>query len=311
MFVKRNELQAQDLTSLNQLKNLEREVEWLWVDALTPDEKEIEIILELMENEKTVISDIKDKSYNLLSLYTGYEKLHDYTLLSIPYAEIGEEPEMHPAYIVIKENLIFTWGCEHWHWPKLMQTVIRKVRNQVNENTKTSMIFILSRLFYEVSNRNSKSLAAFRELVDKVEEESLEKGGKKSVNSVFGLKRQLSTLHRLLCSQKELVSDAKAGIIPNVKPDEDAETVLEESFDSISSGLELIDSYDRGLDSVLYLLNLGSIHRVETSINYLTIMLVILTIILIALEILTRIAEGTHAEANALTLALGVLRGIF
>lgn len=280
---KGKELHASDLISLKELQDLSSQTDWIWIDCLSPDDEETGIITELLGNEKAIISDMKDESYNLLSLYTNYEKLHDYTLLSIAYSDIGQELEMHPIYLALKENLIITWGCEHW--PKLMQTVITKVKNHIDEGKKETPQLTLSRIFREVAAKNSKTLVSFRELIDRIEEESIEKATKKGVHGVFSLKKQLANLHRLLRLQEELMSDAKQGVIPNVELDENSKLVLEDSIDDVLRGLEFIDSYDRGLDGVLTLLNLGGIHRVETSINTLTIVLVILTIALVAFEL--------------------------
>jgi preprotein translocase subunit SecY len=68
------------------------------------------------------------------------------------------------------------------------------------------------------------------------------------------------------------------------------------AIENINRELDFIDSYNRSLDSILTLQDLASIHRVESSINYLTIILVIGTIILIILELMTKwgIPSGGH-----------------
>lgn len=284
--VRKKELRATDVTSLSELHDFSGKVDWLWVDCLSPDEKEAEIISELLGNEKTIVNDIKEGTYNLLYMYTNYEKRHDYTLLSIPFVDLEKELRIHPIFVIIKEKMLITWGCEHS--PALIKAVIGTLKDHVNNGMEADTCFILSRLFREIAAKTSKVMLSFRELVDKVEEEALEKVGKKTVHSIFGLKKEISTLHRLLYLQEKLMSDAKEGMIPNVRLDGETKLVVEDTIENICRELEFIDSYDRALDGVLNLLHLGSIHRVETSINFLTIMLVILTIILVVLELAAR-----------------------
>ena len=59
-----------------------------------------------------------------------------------------------------------------------------------------------------------------------------------------------------------------------------------EQIEIIDRELDFMDSYTRTLDSILTLQDLASIHKVESSINYLTIVLVIGTAISIILELL-------------------------
>ena len=291
--VKEKELYSTDVSSLDELKNFRSKVDWLWVDCLTPDEKELEIISELLGKEKTIVNEIKEGTYSLVYMYTSYERVNDCTLISIPYAEIEKELNMHPLFMIVKGKMLVTWGCEHW--PKLMKAVIATVKDHVNNGLKTNTDFILSRLFREVSAKNSRVIVSFKESIDKVEEECLEKSGRKMVHSVFKLKKQISTLHRLLYLGQELMCDAKEGIIPSVHLNEgDAKLVIEDAINDTYREMELLDSHDRALDSFLTLLSLGSVHRVETSINYLTIILVILTVILVILELAARLPSSSN-----------------
>ena len=80
------------------------------------------------------------------------------------------------------------------------------------------------------------------------------------------------------------------GIIPNLALVPEAKLIVEDASDDITRELEFVDSFNRSLDSILRLQDLGSIHRVETHVVFLTISLVVLTIILIMLEIAARLA---------------------
>jgi Mg2+ and Co2+ transporter CorA len=146
-------------------------------------------------------------------------------------------------------------------------------------------------LLAEIIDENSLAMVPIRDQIDKIEEEALEKPREKAITqSIFKLKRGFSTLQRLLWSEKELLSDLIVGVIPRFRLAAEAKPIIEDTMDDINRELEIVDSYNTSLDSILRLQDLGSIHRVETKIVYLTVALIVLTFILIILEISTRIA---------------------
>jgi hypothetical protein len=85
-------------------------------------------------------------------------------------------------------------------------------------------------------------------------------------------------------------------MIPRIKLDEKAKSIVDNAIENINREIDFIDSYNRSLDSILTLQDLASIHRVESSINYLTIILVVGTIILIILELMAKLGifSGGH-----------------
>lgn len=80
--------------------------------------------------------------------------------------------------------------------------------------------------------------------------------------------------------------DVDKSVIPLIKLDKKSKPIVDETIEIIDRELDFMDSYTRTLDSILTLQDLASIHKVESSINYLTIVLVIGTAILIILELL-------------------------
>jgi Mg2+ and Co2+ transporter CorA len=145
---------------------------------------------------------------------------------------------------------------------------------------------ILCKLIHEIIDENSGAMVSTRDLIDKLEEEAMEGKKEKDITaSVFKLKRNLSTLHRLLWAEKEMLSDIDIGVIPNLNLVPEAKLIIEDASDDISRELEFVDSFNRSLDSILRLEDLGSIHRVESNLVTLTVALVILTIVLILLEL--------------------------
>ncbi len=121
-----------------------------------------------------------------------------------------------------------------------------------------------------------------------MEEQVLENGGKQLIRSVFSLKKMISALYRLMIAEKDFMLDVDKSVIPRIKLDEKSKSIVDEAISIIDRELDFMDSYNRTFDSILTLQDLASIHKVESSINYLTIVLVIGTAILIILELLAR-----------------------
>ena len=67
----------------------------------------------------------------------------------------------------------------------------------------------------------------------------------------------------LLGISRASISDDKECVIPYVKLDEEARLILADRIDDVDRELEFIDSYDRTLDSILRLQDVGLIRIVE------------------------------------------------
>lgn len=97
-LTKSNRLQARDAHSLGQLQELSEKASWLWIDCLEPDDEELEIIAELLKENK-VINAIKNRQ-----VFSRYERINDYLLLSIPLVTFKDKLETSPIYIFAKEK---------------------------------------------------------------------------------------------------------------------------------------------------------------------------------------------------------------
>jgi hypothetical protein len=135
-------------------------------------------------------------------------------------------------------------------------------------------------------------LLSIREEVNNLEERVLDSKEKHDVHSVFSLKKRITVLYRIMVDEKKFMLDVNKKIIPRIKLDEKANAILDDAINIIDRGLDFTDSYSRTLDNLLTLQDLASIHKVEASINYLTIVLVIGTAILIILETMSKL--GIH-----------------
>ena len=129
-------------------------------------------------------------------------------------------------------------------------------------------------------------LLGIREKLDQLEEQALENGGKNLIRTVFSLKKSISSLYRLMIEEKDFMLDVDKSVVPLIKLDAKSKPIVNEAIELIDRELDFIDSYNRTLDSILTLQDLSSIHKVESSINYLTIVLVVSTAILVILELL-------------------------
>ncbi len=275
-------LQSGEIVSSEALHDLSSKVDWLWIDCVNLDNKETTIISNFFGVEAKILDDIKKGK-----TYPSCERCRGYSLVSIPFVEFGKKLQVHPISVIIKEKKMITLRNEYS--TKLVGKVVETLGSYIIENGEAHPSFVVSRLFREIAEENSKAMMSLKEQIDKVEERALENPKDRSVTrSVLGLKREVFTLHRLLWIEKELISDAKECVIPYVKLDEEARLILADATDDVDRELEFVDSYSRTLDSILRLQDLGLIHRVEKTLIYLTATILLLTIVSIILSIIVK-----------------------
>lgn len=280
--VKNKELFETDVRSKEEMDNIVAKVKRAWVDCLDLDEKEIRIVSDLLGVDATTLNGIENGS-----IRPHYAKCFDemcpyYTWISTPVVEFTEELKLHPLSIILKERFLVTLRSNYSE--RLIESALRTFKALPHEQRKPSVI--LSKLIHEIIDENSGAMVSIRDLIDNLEAEAMEGPRKKAVTkSIFKLKRSLSTLHRLLWAEKEMLSDMDLGVIPNLTLVPEAKLIVEDASDDVTRELEFIDSFNRSLDSILRLQDLGAIHRVESNLVLLTVALVVLTIVLILLEI--------------------------
>ncbi|MFB0514905.1 MAG: CorA family divalent cation transporter [Candidatus Bathyarchaeia archaeon] len=280
--VSRKKLQSGDILSSNTLNNLSNKVDWLWIDASDLDKKETKIISTFFGIEEKIFNEITKGK-----IFPCCERYRDCVLISIPSIEFEKALQVHPISVIIKEKMLITLRneCD----TRLIGKVVETLGGYMVENGEVHPSFVVNRLFREIADQNSEAMMSLRELIDEVEEKALAKPWDKSVTrSVFRLKKEISTLHRLLWVEKELMSDVKEHVIPYVELDEEARLILGDAIDDIERELEFVDSYGRALDGILRLQDLGLIHRVERNLIYLTAVILLLTIISIILSIILK-----------------------
>jgi Mg2+ and Co2+ transporter CorA len=264
------------------MDNIVAKVKRAWVDCPDLDEKEIRIVSDLLGVEATTLNGIENGK-----IRPHYAKCFDemcpyYTWISTPVVEFTEELELHLFSMILKERFLVTLRSNHSE--RLIESTLRTFNSLPPAERKPTVI--LSKLIHEIIDENSGAMVSIRDQIDNLEAEAMEGQKKKAITkSIFKLKRSLSTLHRLLWAEKEMLSDLDLGVIPNLKLVPEAKLIVEDASDDITRELEFVDSFNRSLDSILRLQDLGAIHRVETNLVFLTVALVILTIVLVLIDI--------------------------
>ena len=285
--VKNKELFEADVRSKEEMDNIVANVKRAWVDCSDLDETETNIVSDLLGVEATTLDGIE---YGKTRPH--YAKCFDemcpyYTWISTPVVEFTDELKLHPLSIILKQRFLVTMRSKHSE--KLIESTLRTFKALPPLERKPTVI--LSKLVHEIIDENAGAMVSIRDLIDNIEAEAMEGPSKKAVTkSIFKLKRSLSTLYRLLWAEKELLSDLDLGVIPNLTLVPEAKLIVEDASDDIARELDFVDSFNRSLDSILRLQDLGAIHRVETNLVFLTVSLVVLTVILILLEIAARLA---------------------
>jgi Mg2+ and Co2+ transporter CorA len=280
--VKNKELLETEVNSKKEMDKIASKVKRAWVDCSDLDENETKIVADLLGVEAKTLNGIENGK-----IRPHYEKCLDetcpfYTWISTPVVEFTDKLVLHPMSIILKERFLVTLRSNYSD--RLIESTLRTFKSLAPEQRKPTVI--LCKLIHEIIDENSGAMVSTRDLIDKLEEEAMEGKKEKDITaSVFKLKRNLSTLHRLLWAEKEMLSDIDIGVIPNLNLVPEAKLIIEDASDDISRELEFVDSFNRSLDSILRLEDLGSIHRVESNLVTLTVALVILTIVLILLEL--------------------------
>ena len=289
--VKEKEFVATDVTSLTQLMEVASN-QWVWVDIFDTNEKERKIITELLGNEPEVVEKIQKMMDGPLDIRNkncvlcNHERIKEYVSVTMPSITFDEELLVYPVVLAKKKKMIITWGEEARSHSQIVKTTIRRLREGVEAGQNLNSSLVISVLFHEIAIKNSNALLSIREKIDQMEEQALENGGKNLVRSVFSLKKMISSLYRLMIEEKDFMLDVDKSVIPHIKLDKKSKPIVNEAIELIDRELDFMDAYTRTLDSILTLQDLSSIHKVESSINYLTIVLVIGTAILVFLEIL-------------------------
>lgn len=290
---------AIDVTSLTQLRDIASN-HWVWVDMFQPSEKELEILSELLGNEPELVEKFKDLMDNPLDVkvdhfeFCNYEKVHEFSTVVIPSISICDQLKVYPIILAKKKNIIITWGEEGHSHSKIIKKTIKRLREGVEAKQDLNSSLVISVLFHEVAINNSNEILCIREKIDQLEEEALESGGKKLVRSVFLQKKMISSLYRLMIKEKAFMLDVEQSVLPLIKLNQKSKPIVDEAIGLIDREIDFIDSYTRTLDSILTLSDLASIHKVESSINYLTIVLVISTVILVFFELMAVLELGAH-----------------
>ena len=297
--VKDNEFVATDVTSLTQLNEVVGN-QWAWIDIFKTTEKEREILSELFGNEPDVVEGFEKMMEGPLSIkdencvFCVHKRLHDYISVTMPSITYEEKIQVYPILLAKKKKMIITWAEEDHKHSKIVKSAIRRLREGVESGQDLNSSLVISVIFHEIAFRTSKMLLSIREKLDDLEESALENGGKNLVRSVFSLKKTISSLYRLMIEEKDFMLDVDKSVVPLIKLDAKSKPIVSEAIELIDRELDFIDSYNRTLDSILTLQDLSSIHKVESSINYLTIVLVISTAILVFLEIMAVLEISIH-----------------
>ena len=207
--VKENEFRAIDVTSLTQLLDIASK-QWIWVDIYTPNDRETEIISELLGNKPEIVDQIKKWTLKPLNVhqqgceFCDYKTINDYVIVTIPSLSMKEEPRINMIVLAKKKNVFITWGESSAH-SSLIKLTIKRLRERVEEGVELNSSLVISMLFREVATNNSDVMLSIREKIDQMEEQALEKGGKRLIHSVFSLKKTISALYRVMLNGKNFM----------------------------------------------------------------------------------------------------------
>jgi Mg2+ and Co2+ transporter CorA len=277
----KNELFAQDVDSQKGLEKMIKESNWVWIDMMQPDEKEFDMIQNFIK-EPRILEEIKEKKS-----ISRPEKMNDFTFFSVSQAIYDKKLHVFPVYVLTKANGIFI-TIRSKSSSQAFKNALKTFEDCVGKVCEgdVNSLFLLGRLFHELTNENLDTLMDIREHIDSLEQKALENPGNKEISrSVFVTKRVISTLERVLWSQREQMLNIREGVVLMIKATEEIETTLNFAINNISRELSFLTSENYALDSILSLQDLGMIHRVEKRLIVLSFLALIVSILLIFLEL--------------------------
>ena len=277
--LKKGKIQSKDVDSIGEIKDLEKEANWIWLDCLDPLDQELEIISNLL-GEEELIGRIKNKE-----VFHHHQKLKTHVLIPAILVNLKEKLQTYPLYIFVNTKLFITIRDKNSaisikNTLRTLQDCVKKVK------CKTGSSFVVSRLFHEVTNQNLDMTVELRSRIAEIEERSLKKpADHEGDKEIFRLKREISKLERVFWSQREVMLNLEEGVVPISQPSTIDRETLNHNINNVSRELSLIDDYNEALDNILSVRSLGMIHKVESKLVYLTIIIVVLTLIMILLEL--------------------------
>src|SRR3989337_4254161 len=185
-IVVKKELFVTDVGSQNELDELRGKVKRAWVDCCDLDDKETQIISGLLGVETTTLDGIEDGKVRPSYAKCLDEECPYYTWISTPVVEFAGELKLHPMSIILKERFLIT--IRSGYSSRLIESTLRRFKILRLEKRKQRVTLV--GLLAEIIDENSLAMVSIRDLIDRIEEEALEKPRKKAITkSIFKLKR--------------------------------------------------------------------------------------------------------------------------
>jgi len=263
------------LESLNQLKSVEGESDFIWIDTVDPNSKELKFTSKLLGEDVKTSELIK----NGLPL-PRYRISNNLVIMSFSVVSWNEKFLTFPIYIFVGQKTMWTFRTAESSEP------VDYVLQNLETTSNMTPVQLLNELLLEIANSNLEVLVQLREIIENLEEKAIdEPSNKQTLKRVFDLKRQLAHFYRLVSSEKQLITELKDGFIPKIKVSKSELVVLNDAMSSLTQELEFLNYYDSSLDGVLRLQELGSIHKLDVRVINLTIIIAVLTVLILLIDI--------------------------
>ena len=273
--IKKNDFFEDQLDSIDNLKIIEDEADFIWIDAVNLNSIELEFVSQLLGKDLKTLELIQ----NGLPL-TRSRNINNLTIMSFSVVSWTEKIQAYPVYIFVGKKTLWTFRTTESSEPA--DYVLQNLRS----TSRMTPIKLLNELLLEIANSNLEVLVKLREIIESLEEKAIDEPSNKQImKKVFDLKRQLAHFYRLVSSEEQLITELKDGFIPRIRVGKSELAVLNDSLSSLSQELEFLNYYDSSLDGILRLQELGSIHKLDVRVINLTIIIAVLTILILLIDI--------------------------
>ncbi|MGQ9539304.1 MAG: CorA family divalent cation transporter [Candidatus Bathycorpusculaceae bacterium] len=183
--MKGKNLQAFDIHSIKELKEVNKKFNWVWLDCLEPSPKDFEPISQIVGFKPSELEELKGGK-----TFPHPRKVNEHIFFSISHVTIhGETLKTYPIYIFLNQKMLITLSKKESSAP--IEHALQALKDSLPEGQNIGPSFILCEISQENTNKNLEAVMAFREVVEELEEKSIAKPSRESIKRCSHLKSRL------------------------------------------------------------------------------------------------------------------------
>ena len=161
--IKKNDFFEDQLDSIDNLKIIEDEADFIWIDAVNLNSIELEFVSQLLGKDLKTSELIQ----NGLPL-TRSRNINNLTIMSFSVVSWTEKIQAYPVYIFVGKKTLWTFRTTESSEPA--DYVLQNLRS----TSRMTPIKLLNELLLEIANSNLDVLVKLREIIESLEEKAID-----------------------------------------------------------------------------------------------------------------------------------------